>query len=548
MKSRILITCLLFLTLYFNCQVTNSLQACYSLAGDVNDPINNLNGTAGSVTGDADRLGVVNECYSFGGSLASVITLPNDSRLKGQAMTISLWVYPTNVVTGQYIVFTKNPNFAYHEAYALSVGSSVFSAVKCNTSGNFYVNSTFAPSVNTWYHLAICVDGSNLSLFVNGVQQGSTLSAPGAINYDPAGKPVCLGGSNESYFPGAFTGSIDNVKFFNRILSAAEISALASGDQQCSISLSRGLQACYALSGNANDAINGLNGTVGTVTPAIDRNSVANECYSFGGTMPSIITLPNSPQLQGSSVSISLWAYPVSVSSGGYILFTKNTWTSYHEAYAISVGSSNFNAAKCNPTAISYAPSLGAPSINTWYHLVICVDGASLTFYINGVLQSSVLAPGAITYDGTGKPVCLGGSNESYFPLPFTGSIDNVRFYDRLLNSDEVQLLYTTDPRCSDPPYAVLKKTYDQGYYQMSGNTLYFKYDGEYNAGALNYSIYDDNRNQVVTTGCTPSSLNKQPGDNRYSLDLSACASSSGYYLLEVLNEKNERFVLKFKK
>lgn len=93
-------------------------------------------------------------------------------------------------------------------------------------------------------------------------------------------------------------------------------------------------------------------------------------------------------------------------------------------------------------------------------------------------------------------------------------------------------------------PFMVLKREYDGGFYKINGNQIYFKYDGEYNAGSLTYTIYNNHTNQVVVTG-TPV-LNKNYGDNRFNIN--ATSLSSGYYRLEVVNEKNELFVLKMMK
>jgi hypothetical protein len=93
-------------------------------------------------------------------------------------------------------------------------------------------------------------------------------------------------------------------------------------------------------------------------------------------------------------------------------------------------------------------------------------------------------------------------------------------------------------------PYMVLKREYDGGYYKINGNQIFFKYDGEYNSGSLTYTIYNNHTNQVVVTG-TPN-LNKNYGDNRFNIN--ATSLSNGFYRLEVVNEKNELFVLKIMK
>ncbi|MGE0567816.1 MAG: hypothetical protein AB7O73_07695 [Bacteroidia bacterium] len=93
-------------------------------------------------------------------------------------------------------------------------------------------------------------------------------------------------------------------------------------------------------------------------------------------------------------------------------------------------------------------------------------------------------------------------------------------------------------------PYAVLKKEYDGGYYIISNDKIRFKYDGEYNDGNLQYQILDGENN--IISG--PPSLLKKLGDNRYYFSVASLNLSSGFYKLEVINEKNEKFVLKMKK
>lgn len=93
-----------------------------------------------------------------------------------------------------------------------------------------------------------------------------------------------------------------------------------------------------------------------------------------------------------------------------------------------------------------------------------------------------------------------------------------------------------------DVSYARLKKIQDAGYYHTIEGHLYFKYEEQYRDGTMDYNIYDWERN-VVKSG----TLNKHIGDNRYQID---CRSGmpTGFYTLEVRNDKNELEKLNFKK
>jgi hypothetical protein len=98
----------------------------------------------------------------------------------------------------------------------------------------------------------------------------------------------------------------------------------------------------------------------------------------------------------------------------------------------------------------------------------------------------------------------------------------------------------------------VLDKKLDGEHYKLSSNQLYFKVDGQYDNSTLIYRVYDNAQAVVAcypTLSSLPNLINStqvQPGDNRYTLDASSLAS--GAFVLEVINEKNEKMYLRFKK
>lgn len=109
----------------------------------------------------------------------------------------------------------------------------------------------------------------------------------------------------------------------------------------------------------------------------------------------------------------------------------------------------------------------------------------------------------------------------------------------------------------SNPPYALLKKKLDGGYYQAPNGRLYFRFDEEYNdvGGTLRFNIYSD-LNVLVTSDALTTVTPLWPveyGDNRYRMNTLDCdfspsgALTNGFYILEVINDKNERWYLRFK-
>lgn len=95
--------------------------------------------------------------------------------------------------------------------------------------------------------------------------------------------------------------------------------------------------------------------------------------------------------------------------------------------------------------------------------------------------------------------------------------------------------------------YSNLKKQEDAGHYKIINNNLLFTIDGEYNGTPnLSYKIYDINHTPV--TGTLPT-LVLNNGDNRYQVNLTPFSLVvNEFYTLEVVNEKSEVFLLKFRR
>jgi hypothetical protein len=72
--------------------------------------------------------------------------------------------------------------------------------------------------LNTWTHVAMTYDGTTLRLFVNGLQvRASVVGGPMPVS----GQPLRIGGN--SVWGEYFRGMIDEVRIYNRALTAAEI-------------------------------------------------------------------------------------------------------------------------------------------------------------------------------------------------------------------------------------------------------------------------------------------------------------------------------------
>jgi len=103
----------------------------------------------------------------------------------------------------------------------------------------------------------------------------------------------------------------------------------------------------------------------------------------------------------------------------------------FRAAAALNVGGTWY-AAKYEP--------LGA---NTWYHLAATYDGDVLRAYRDGLLITSNSAPSG-TPNAEGNSLKLG--KHAAAAQYFTGTVDNVRVYDRALTEEEIQQAMRGDP------------------------------------------------------------------------------------------------------
>jgi len=219
--------------------LSSSLTACYSLDGNALDPISNLNGTVTSaVTPTVNRFSVANSAYYFNGTAASYIELPDDPLLKpANAISFSVWLKP-NSNGGAHIIYTRNNLSSNFEAYQLCVfvGAPVFRLNKSSSSGNNIALSSTTVTPGTWYHIACTIDNSSVNLYLNGVLQGTASSTFSGFDY-MSGKKVYLGDSHETFsYP--YNGSMDNLRFYNRTLTATEVSLLYTNDPACVVTSS----------------------------------------------------------------------------------------------------------------------------------------------------------------------------------------------------------------------------------------------------------------------------------------------------------------------
>jgi hypothetical protein len=141
-------------------------------------------------------------------------------------MTLEAWVNPAGI-TGWHTVMLKEGagNMAY-ELYANNPDVARPAAYFTTSGGAIRgITGTAALQPNVWTHLATTYDGANMRLYVNGTLVRTVARAGAILSTDG---PLRIGG-NEVWGGEWFAGLIDEVRIYNRALSASDIQADMNG-------------------------------------------------------------------------------------------------------------------------------------------------------------------------------------------------------------------------------------------------------------------------------------------------------------------------------
>jgi hypothetical protein len=85
-----------------------------------------------------------------------------------------------------------------------------------------FLSASMTIPLNTWVHLAATFDGTRKAIYVDGLMANLI---DGAVSFDAS--ELVIGGDNDSTFAFATDGLIDELRIYDRALSAIEIATIA---------------------------------------------------------------------------------------------------------------------------------------------------------------------------------------------------------------------------------------------------------------------------------------------------------------------------------
>lgn len=207
--------------------LNQGLVGCYSFAGNAEDNSGgNYHGNSIGASLTTDRFGRLNHAYEFNGQ--NYIEIPAN-QLKNNTYTFSLWAFPTihpqigetfrlfsigasggdqNIdLSNQYFGFTGWDGGGY------DIPNNAVTAV---TTGSL-------PVLNKWYHIVITREVSIVKLYIDGQLIGTQNNNRPPYWGDATTRAIIGGRSTLNQF---YKGKIDDMAFYNRVLSEAEVGVL----------------------------------------------------------------------------------------------------------------------------------------------------------------------------------------------------------------------------------------------------------------------------------------------------------------------------------
>lgn len=405
----------------------------------------------GTISGAAWTDGKRGKALSFNGS-SDFISVGNIN--ESQSYTFGGWFKTTAV--------SPNDNIGHRiiTVLRMSGGSKICIGLRNNKAWVMWLNSSGAwdelqssASFNNgyWHHITATTDGTNFVLYVNGVQVNSKSSTFTALTY--AGSDYIGQGAGSG---GYFNGQLDDVRIYNRALSATEVAALyQSGSIKIKAATNTGLVGYWAFNEGAGTK---ANDSSGNGNHGIFPGGASNPSWVYGKHGKALsfdgdndyVTAPSSQKLRPSrNFTISAWVKFNNFSDyneiiahdengggdDGYILRTDQT-----------TGTVTFSALNGNGFTSQSLTSSETLVAGNWYHVLgIYDDSYNLRVYINGIedFNSPKIASGDVTYSVTtnvnfGRRGGTAGPNTQMAD----GVIDEVLIYNRALTATEVQDLY----------------------------------------------------------------------------------------------------------
>jgi hypothetical protein len=405
--------CLLFTSFYNFGQVpTVVLVGFYPFNGNANDLSGNSNnGTVSGATLTTDRFGNPNSAYYFDG-VNDYIVLPAPPFLLNN-YTFSGWVRPNGATSNSAFIFCAGDiSFGQCQSVVYLPASQILGG-SYNTGGSpiqsvNFSSSTFIPA-NAWSHVVVTRNNSLIQVYINGTLSPAPASATIAgqnADYGPNSSNVVLGARSNFVSTGFFAGRIDDIRYYNSVLTASQVTQLYN-ELACYATLSitpnpyasicAGNAATLTAVGNATTPISWYSSPTSTV-PVSTSTVLTTSNFTSPGIYSYFIEVPTCTIYPRVQLNVIVNPTPtIAVNNGsvcagnGFSIIPSGAYS-----YTFSTGSSTFVPSSTTIYTVAGTSSAGCISSVTGTVQVLPVPALA----ING--NSNVCAGSTVTLSASG--------------------------------------------------------------------------------------------------------------------------------------------------
>lgn len=401
----------------------------------------------GSITGATWTNGKLGKALNFDGATNRVIVIDT---FDPTAYTYSMWVKPEAIVAQN--IFVRSD--------AGGPGSSYSHQLRMDSSGHFEhytwdggpntVTGTTVAQPNNWYFVTVVATGGGGfgRLYVNGVEEGTADAIPGTLWSD--GDRYWIGQSSSGH--AFFDGTIDDIHFYNRALSATEVMNLYqsgaikvnASQNVTGTSLDSSLVGMWSFDGKDISGTTvydrsggGVNGTISGATKTIGK---VGQALKFNGTSDTV-SLSASPTLVGNNFTLASWVKPELPQASGMVIYNGDDAA----GYGIGVGATGDGSGSILfglYGQVAWLDSGATLTNGRWTHIAMVRRDNTTYFYIDGVQDDTTFSstPGFPTATKASIGFVYNTSNAPF--RYYKGLVDEARVYNRALSATEIKQLY----------------------------------------------------------------------------------------------------------
>ena len=204
--------------------VSDGLVAYYPFNGNAKDESGNGNdGDVNGATLSLDRHGVSDAAFSFDGN--HHIDIGNSKSLRINNGTISAWVYSDSFAGAGGIVSYMEDAKKGRNGYAMWTSTGL-SFILANNEGYREWKHAGKLEESKWYHVAVSFNDTVSEGYINGIMIKGINHHGLKMSFTKSSKALIGLTASMHQYEHNFKGSIDDVRIYNRALSAAEVKAL----------------------------------------------------------------------------------------------------------------------------------------------------------------------------------------------------------------------------------------------------------------------------------------------------------------------------------